>query len=231
MWGFETTFANKRYCLNVKPCSSQIPDPHMHDEVTSFAVVYPGRKICVENNLASIIDRCCPPYIMATGYSDGSLKLWRSDMDKPSTPHIPWELVGKFQAHQGPISHVCLSDCGGKIATLWKELSSNTVSTLHIWDSVLLAGAGSFMLEGTISFGQDLVALNWLSFGNGQLLLGVCTKNQLQVYSQQRCGGQTLLNSEKSLKTDIWVCIASTHTFPPINDFFWGPRASAVFCS
>ncbi|XP_009375416.2 uncharacterized protein LOC103964230 isoform X1 [Pyrus x bretschneideri] len=229
MWGFETTFADKRYCLNVKPCSSQIPDPHIYDEVTSFAVVYPGRKISMEKNLASIIDRCCPPYIMATGCSDGSLKLWRSDMDKPSTPHIPWELVGKFQAHQGPISHVCLSDCGGKIATLWKELSSNTVSTLHIWDSVLLAGAGSFMLEGTISFGQDLVALNWLSFGNGQLLLGVCTKNQLQVYSQQRYGGQTLLNSEKSLKTDIWVCIASTHTFPPINDFFWGPRLSAVF--
>ncbi|BFG22185.1 hypothetical protein CerSpe_084590 [Prunus speciosa] len=229
MWGFETTFANERYCLNVKPCSSKIPDPHAHDDVSSFAVVCPGKLICIEKSLASTIDQCCPPYILATGCSDGSLKLWRSNMDKPSTPQIPWELVGMLVAHQGPISSICLSDCGRKIATICKELPSNTVSTLRIWDPVLLADAGTFMLEDTLSFGQDLVALNWLYCGNGQLLLGACTQNQLQVYSQQRCGGQTLLNSGKLLKKDIWVCIASTRTFPPIYDFFWGPRATAVF--
>ncbi|BBG97665.1 transducin family protein / WD-40 repeat family protein [Prunus dulcis] len=180
MWRFETTFANERYCLNVKPCSSKIPDPHTHDDVSSFAVVCPGRLIRIEKSLASTIDRCCPPYILATGCSDGSLKLWRSNMDKPSTPQIPWELVGMLVAHQGPISSICLSDCGRKIATISKELPSNTISNLRIWDPVLLADAGTFMLEDTLSFGQDLVALNWLYCGNGQLLLGACTQNLLQ---------------------------------------------------
>lgn len=231
MWEFEGTFANIRYLLKVNACSSQIPDPHIRDEVTSFAVVCPGSLIRIEKNLGPTIDQCssCPAYLLATGCSDGSLKLWRSRIDKPSTPHIPWELVGMFVAHKGPISTICLSDCGRKIATICKGFPSDTVGTLHIWDSVHLAGAGSFMLEDTFSFHQELVALNWLPLGNGQLLLGVCTQNQLRVYSLERSGGQTLLNPEKSVKKDIWVCIASTHTFPPIYDFFWGPRATAVF--
>ncbi|PRQ58513.1 putative transcription factor WD40-like family [Rosa chinensis] len=231
MWGFEGTFTNVRYCLKVNACSSQIPDPYIHDEVTSFAVVCQGSLMRIEKNLGPTIDQCssCPAYLMATGCSDGSLKLWRSRIAKLSTPNIPWELVGMFVAHKGPISTVCLSECGRKIATICKDFSSNTVGTLQIWDPIHLAGAGSFVLEDTISFDQELVALNWLPLGNGQLLLGVCMLNQFRVYSLERCGGQTLLNPEKSVKKNIWVCIASTHTFPPICDFFWGPRATAVF--
>ncbi|XP_050385252.1 uncharacterized protein LOC126801830 isoform X2 [Argentina anserina] len=227
---FEGTFANIRYCLKVNACSSQIPDPYIHDEVTSFAVVCPGSMMRIEKHLDSTTGQSssCPAYLMATGCSDGTLKLWSSRIDKQSTPNILWELVGMFLAHKGPIGTVCLSDCGRKIATVCKNFSSKTASNLHIWDPIHLAGAGSFMLEDTLSFDQELVALNWLPLGNGQLLLGVCTSNQLHVYSHGRCGGQSLLNPETSVRKNIWVCIASTHTFPPICDFFWGPRATTV---
>jgi WD40 repeat protein len=229
-WKFEGVFGSKRYCLGVIPCSSYLPDPHSHDQVTSFAVVCPGTLTLKQQKLASSNDLCgsYPAYIMATGCFDGSLKLWRSIPGKPSTPHVPWELVGMFIAHQGPISAICLTDYGQKIATVCAECHSNTVSTLHIWHSVHLKGAGTFMLEDTLFVDKDVVALNWLALGNGQLLLGVCMQNELQVYAPRPCGGQTLLNFEKSFKMDIWVCIAFAHTFCPIHDFLWGPRAAAV---
>jgi WD40 repeat protein len=229
-WKFEGVFGSKRYCLGVIPCSSYLPDPHSHDQVTSFAVVCPGTLTLKQQKLASSNDLCgsYPAYIMATGCFDGSLKLWRSITGKPSTPHVPWELVGMFIAHQGPISAICLTDYGQKIATVCAERHSNTVSTLHIWHSVHLKGAGTFMLEDTLFVDKDVVALNWLALGNGQLLLGVCMQNELQVYAPRPCGGQTLLNFEKSFKMDIWVCIAFAHTFCPIHDFLWGPRAAAV---
>lgn len=227
---FEGAFGSKRYCLGVTPCSSYLPDPHSHDQVTSFAVVCPGSPTLKQQKLDSSNDLCgsYPAYIMATGCFDGSLKLWRSIAGKTSTPHVPWELVGMFIAHQGPISAICLTDYGQKIATVCVEHHSNTVSTLHIWHSVHLKFAGTFMLEDTLFLDKDVVALNWLALGNGQLLLGVCMQNELQVYAPRPCGGQTLLNFEKSLKMDIWVCIAFAHTFCPIHDFFWGPRAAAV---
>jgi len=229
-WKFEGVFGSKRYCLGVIPCSSYLPDPHSHDQVTSFAVVCPGTLTLKQQKLASSNDLCgsYPAYIMATGCFDGSLKLWRSIPGKPSTPHVPWELVGMFIAHQGPISAICLTDYGQKIATVCAERHSNTVSTLHIWHSVHLKGVGTFMLEDTLFVDKDVVALNWLALGNGQLLLGVCMQNELQVYAPRPCGGQTLLNFEKSFKMDIWVCIAFAHTICPIHDFLWGPRAAAV---
>lgn len=229
-WKLEGVFGSKRYCLGVIPCSSYLPDPHSHDQVTSFAVVCPGSLTLKQQKLASSNDlrSSYPAYIMATGCFDGSLKLWRSIPGKPSTPHVPWELVGMFIAHQGPISAICLTDYGQKIATVCAERHSNTVSTLHIWHSVRLKGAGTFMLEDTLFLDKDVVALNWLALENGQLLLGVCMQNELQVYAPRPCGGQTLLNFEKSFKMDIWVCIAFAHTFCPIHDFLWGPRAAAV---
>ena len=228
-WKFESSFAGKRYCLGVNPSSSYLPDPHSHDQVTSFAVVCPGSLTFEQQKVVSTDDLSCsyPAYIMATGCSDGTLKLWRSNLYRSSTLHVPWQLVGMFVAHQGPISAICLTGSGQKIATVSVEYHTKSVSTLHIWHSVHLTGAGTFMLEDTLIL-DKVVALNWLTLGNGQLLLGVCMQNELQVYAQRRCGGQTLLNSGKSLKMDIWVCIAFAHTLPPIHDLLWGPRAAAV---
>ncbi|KAK9279962.1 hypothetical protein L1049_013646 [Liquidambar formosana] len=89
-------------------------------------------------------------------------------------------------------------------------------------------GSGSFILEDMLTLDKDVVALNWLATGNGQLFLGVCMENELRVYAQRRSGGQTLLNSEKSLEMHIWFCIAFARTFSPIHDFLWGPVATAV---
>ncbi|GAV71152.1 WD40 domain-containing protein/Rav1p_C domain-containing protein [Cephalotus follicularis] len=230
LWKFENTFAGKRYCLVVYPCSSKLPEPHNHDQVTSFAVVCPGGLTPIEHKLAFNNDLCShdPAYVMATGCSDGSLKLWRSTFAGRSNPHATWELVGMFLAHQGPISTICLTDCGGKIATACVECHSNSVSTVCIWASVHLAGVGSFMLEDSLSLDKDVVDLKWLAVGNGQSLLGVCLKNELQVYAQRRCSGLTFVNTEKSLTTHLWFCIAFAHTFSPIHDFLWGPRATAV---
>lgn len=229
-WIFEGVSAGKRYCLGVNPCSSHLPDPHSHDQVTSSAVVCPDSLTIEQQKMASITDRCggYPAYILATGCSDGSLKLWKSSPGKPSTPRVPWELVGMFVAHQGPISAISLTDCGQKIATVCLEHHSSTVSTLHIWHSVHLTGMGTFMLEDTLFLGKDVTALNWLALGNGQLLLAVCMRNELQIYAQRHCGVQTLLKSEKSLKMDIWVSVAFTLTLPAVHDFVWGPRATAV---
>ena len=48
-----------------------------------------------------------------------------------------------------------------------------------------LVGAGCFTLQDTLSLNGDAVALNWLALGNGQLLLGVCLRNELQVYTKK----------------------------------------------
>lgn len=230
-WRFENTFAGKRYCLVVVLCSSHLPDPYIHDQVTSFAVVSPGNLITsVQEKWVSgnSLCRAVSAYHMATGYSDGTVKLWRSNLAKSSTSQLLWELVGMFVAHEDPITAISLTDCGRKIATISTAGHSKTVSSLHIWDSVHLTGTGTFILEDMLSLDGDVIAFNWLSTGNGQLLLGVCMENELKVYAQRRCGGQTLLNSGKSLEMHIWFCIAYAHTLSPIHDFFWGPGATAV---
>ncbi|KAJ4728093.1 Transducin family protein/WD-40 repeat protein [Melia azedarach] len=229
MWKFETIFCGKRYFIVVNPCSSQFPDPLTHNHVTSFAVVCPSslvpmhQKLVYENYLCSKI----PAYTMATGFSDGSLKLWRSNLGRPSTSCTPWELVGMFVAHQGPVSAICLTDCGQKIATVSTPNCSD-VSTLCIWGSVCFTGLGSFILEDTLSFDRNVVTVNWLTLENGQFLLGVCMPNKLQIYAQRHCGGQTLLNSRNSSKMQSWFCLAFAHTYPATHDFFWGHRATAI---
>ncbi|XP_034708565.1 uncharacterized protein LOC117931671 isoform X3 [Vitis riparia] len=228
---FENIFSGKKYSVLVNPCSSQFPDPHIHDQVTSYAVVCPANSIpSLQQGQVSSNDLHIdiPAYHMATGCSDGTLKLWRSNSSRLSNPHFLWELVGMFVAHQGPVSAISLTDCRQKIATICMAGHLSTASTLRIWESVHLTGAGSFVLEDTISVDGDVVALSWLALGNGQLLLGVCMQNELQVYAQRRCGGQTLLSSGKSLELHIWFCMASARTFPSIHDFLWGPKATAV---
>ncbi|XP_020538564.1 uncharacterized protein LOC105642828 isoform X2 [Jatropha curcas] len=226
-WKFESSFADKRYCLGVNPCSSQLPDTYSDEQITSFSVVGPGNSIPMHGSLGGT-NICCsvPAYVMATGCSDGSLKLWRSNSSKMSTPYILWELVGKLVAHQGTVRALCLTDCGRKIATI--SAGSDGTSKLHVWDSVHLIGAGSFVLEDILCIDREVVSLNWLALGNGQLLLGVCTQNMLQVYAQKHSGGQTFSNIGESLNLQNWLCIAVFHTSPAIRYFLWGPQAAAI---
>ncbi|XP_024024158.1 uncharacterized protein LOC21406247 isoform X2 [Morus notabilis] len=227
-WNFGTNFCGKRYCVNVCPCSSQLPEPHKRDHVTSFAVVSPDHLVSQVSTSFSNQTFRHPAYIMATGCANGYVKLWRSELSEASTSSALWELVGMFLAHQGPISAMCLSDCGRKVATICKEFHSNEVSTVCVWESAHVVGSGAFILEDTIALDGQVVALNWLTSGNGQLLLGVCKQNQLRIYAQRCFSGKTFLDSGKSLKGEIWRCIAYACTISPINDFLWGPRATAV---
>lgn len=230
MWAFESTFAGKRYCITVNPCSSEFSSTLTNDLVTSFAVASPATLSQTQHKFGFANDLCSsyPAYIMATGCSDGSLKLWRSIPGNPSTLHLPWELVGMFTAHEGPINGICLTDCGQKIATFCNSSNSNDVSTIHIWHAVNLTSGGTFILEDKLTLGSNVVTLNWLTLGTGRLLLGVCLQNELLIYSQRRHDGLTLLNPGKFTKMKQWVCIASAHTSLPIYDFLWGTRAAAV---
>lgn len=229
------TFSGKRYCVIARTCSSQFPETHKQDHVTSFAVVCRDNLVSQTAALSSDQFNSTPAYTMATGCANGFLKLWRSKIgETQNSADTLWELVGICATHRGPISTVCLSDSGGKVVTICKEFCSNSVNTLSIWEAVHIAGSGLLILEDTIALDEQVVALSWLSLSDGQLLLGVCFENQLCIYSQlclssrSSCGGQILLNSGKSLKGDIWRCIAFARTSSPIKDYFWGPRATAV---
>ncbi|XP_027334436.1 uncharacterized protein LOC113849054 isoform X2 [Abrus precatorius] len=228
VWAFESTFANKRYCITVNPCSCEFPSSN--DPVTSFMVVDPGplshRR--QEFGFANDLSSSYPAYIMATGYSDGSLKLWKNKPGNSLTMHLPWELVGSFVAHDGPVKGLSFTDCGQKIATFCNKSNLNDVNTIHIWDSVNLVSAGTFILEDKLQPESDVITLKWLTLGNGELLLGVCLQNELQVYARKRYDGLTLSNTVNFQKMSIWIRIAYAHTSIPIYDFLWGPRAAAV---
>ncbi|XP_027907848.1 uncharacterized protein LOC114167099 isoform X2 [Vigna unguiculata] len=228
VWAFESTFADKKYCVTVNPCSCEFPSSN--DLVTSFAVANPGTVSHIQQEFGFANDLCSnyPTYIMVTGSSEGILKLWKSKPGNSLTQHLPWELVGVLVAHDGPIKGICFSDCGEKIATIGHESNSNAINTIHIWDAVPLISAGTFILEDKIKTNSDVIALRWLTLGTGELLLGVCLHNELQIYAPKRCIGTTLSNSVNFSKMNIWVRIAYAHTFIPIYDFLWGPRAAAV---
>ncbi|XP_024963286.1 uncharacterized protein LOC112503489 isoform X1 [Cynara cardunculus var. scolymus] len=205
-------------------------DPHNHDSITSFAVVglYNFSTAKQEQNVGSGMFSNYVAYHMVTGCFDGSLKLWRSMAAESLNLDQEWKLVGMIASHEGPITRVSPTDCGRKIATISTVHESNKHSTLHIWESVYLGGNGSFLLEDTIYLDGVVVALNWLTIGNGQLLLGVCLQNELQVYSMRRRGGQSFIDSQKSLDRNMWFCLAKTHTRTAIRDFIWGPKATGV---
>lgn len=165
---------------------------------------------------------------MATGQSDGSLKLWRTSSLESSTSLSLWELVGMCFVHPGPVGSISLTDCGRKIATVHVESNSSSVNTISIWDIVHLTDTGIFMLEDTLALDGDVVALKWSALEYGELILGVCTQNEFQIYAQRRCGGQIVFNSNNSLKKEIWLCIAFTGTLSAINDLLLGPRGIFV---
>ncbi|KAJ8529305.1 hypothetical protein K7X08_036140 [Anisodus acutangulus] len=226
IWKFESSYSGKVYLVSVEPCSSVFPDLHHHDKISSSAVICPTNSGLSEEIFSNNLYRNYFSYHMVTGCLDGSLQLWRSVPALSSNSQ--WDLVGTVAPHQGPISAISASVCGRKIAVISKEGPLSTSTTIHIWECVRVEGAGSFILEDTLYFDADVVASNWLTIGNGQFLLGVCSRDKLLVYSQKRCGGQCNLEPERSLEGDIWVCLAASHTNPTIQDFFWGPKAMIV---
>ncbi|KAI3933665.1 hypothetical protein MKW92_047589, partial [Papaver armeniacum] len=231
-WRYASEFAGKKYCVVVDSCSSNMPDPHSHDRVTNFAVISPVN-LLPSDQLSSNFSRTSAAYQMATGCSDGTVKLWRSIASKSSTSeakpeNLPWELVGMFFTHQGPVHSLSLCASGQKIASISRVDQSENVSTLCIWESVRTIGAGHFFLEDKISLDEIVVTLNWLLVGDGQLLLGVCTKNQLRVFAQNKSHRQAFGKAGETLERNIWTCIARARIFPDANDFLWGPRATAV---
>lgn len=228
VWAFESTYASKRYYITVIPCSSDFPSSN--DSVTSFAVADPGTLSHRQQEFGFANDLCSssPTYILATGCSDGSLKLWKSNRDNPLTLNLPWELVGMFVAHTGPVKGICFTDCGQKVATFCNGNDSNAVNTIHIWDAVNLIIAGTFILEDTLTVESDITTLRLLTLGTGEVLLGVSLQNVLQVYARKRCDGLTRSNSVNFPKLNVWSHIATAQTSLPINDFLWGPRAAPV---
>ncbi|XP_055817097.1 uncharacterized protein LOC129886437 isoform X2 [Solanum dulcamara] len=226
IWKFESSYSGKAYIVSVEPCSSVFPDPHHRDKISSYAVICPTNSGFSEEIFANNLCSNYFAYHMVTGCVDGSLHLWRSVPALSSNSQ--WDLVGMVAMHQSPISAMSVSFCGRKIATISKEGPLSTSTTIHIWECVRVEGAGSFILEDTLYFDADVVASNWLTIGNGQFLLGVCSRDKLNVYAQKRCGGQCNLELETSLEENIWVCIAASYTNPTIQDFFWGPKAMIV---
>ncbi|XP_059312441.1 uncharacterized protein LOC132063754 isoform X1 [Lycium ferocissimum] len=223
---FESSYSGKAYLVSVEPCSSIFPDPRHHDKISSSAVICPTNSGCSEEIFANNLYSNYFAYHMVTGCFDGSLQLWRSV--PAASSNSLWDLVGTVALCQDPILAISASVCGRKIATVSKEGPLSTSTTIHIWECVRVEGAGSFILEDTLYFDADVVSSNWLTIGNGQFLLGVCSRNKLHVYAQKRCGGQCILEPERSLEGDIWVCLAASHTNPTIQDFFWGPKAMIV---
>ncbi|TMW99714.1 hypothetical protein EJD97_002109 [Solanum chilense] len=226
IWKFESSYSGKKYLVSVEPCSSAFPDPHHHNKISSSAVICPTNSGFSEEIFANNLYSNYFAYHMVTGCVDGSLQLWRSVPAVSSNSQ--WDLVGTVALHQGPISAVSASICGRKIATISKEGTVSASTTIHIWECVRVEGTGSFILEDTLYFDGDVVASNWLTIGNGQFLLGVCSRDKLHVYAQKRCGGQCNLEPEKSLEGNIWLRLATRHTNPTIQDFFWGPKTMIV---
>lgn len=229
---YRSSFAGKMYYATLELCSSRFPDLQNCDQVTSVAVVPSDNSmLSIQQYLVSYNGLCgnsCG-FQMATGFSNGILKLWkisRSESTISEREFPPWELVGMFTAHQGPVSAVSLSSYGGKIATISMD-DQNGSTSLHIWESIFLIGGGSFLLEDAISLNTAVVALNWLSIGNGQLLLGVCMPNELRIYSEKR-SNQILRKSQNAKEMHIWNCIALYHTYPVSHDFLWGPKVTPI---
>ncbi|PIN24548.1 RAVE (regulator of V-ATPase assembly) complex subunit RAV1/DMX protein, WD repeat superfamily [Handroanthus impetiginosus] len=228
---FESDFSGEKYSVSVDPFSSTLPVPHKDDKVTSCAVVCPSDLVLsLEKRLSSDdeMGSCCYAYHMITGCINGSLKLWRSMPVQSLSSDSNWVLVGVLAPELGPILAVSPSACYRKIATASTANDRSNSSALCIWECMHAQSAGSFMLEDKLFFDGEIVALHWLRLGNGQLLLGVCLRNEVRIYASRHCGGQDILKFEKPLEGNAWICIAVNSALPAISDFLWGPKGTAV---
>ncbi|CAH8387038.1 unnamed protein product [Eruca vesicaria subsp. sativa] len=221
-WLFEYTFAGKTNCIAVRSCSSELPEPHRDDEVTSFAVVNPSGW-AQENDMNTE----SKAYTMATGHANGSLKLWRSSLQENSTPSIMWELVGMLTIGQSPVNAISLTESGHKIAALCTENSLEAVRTISVWEIVHLLDSGVFVLEDKLHVDAEIVAVRWSTVGDDQLMLGVCTQKEMRVYgiARQPSRSTSFAVSDYSSEAQIWQCFAVTRTFSAIHDLWWGSKA------
>ena len=209
--------------------SSVFPDPHSLDHVISVSVTPLANSMLPSQQGTASYSFPSNNYHMATGCSDGTLKLWKTSHAEYSNSELgalPWELVGMCTAHEGPVSAVSLSSCGCKIATVSMN-DRNSTNSLHIWEPISLISGGSFLLEDVISLSGPVIALNWLSIGNGHLLLSVCLPNELRIYSEKR-SDLSQAKSGKPEEMNIWCCIALSHTRPVSHDFSWTPKMTPV---
>lgn len=223
---FEHTLMGKKYCVLIHPRASQWPQLHTCDKITSVATLCTSSlNYSLQTKHYSVNDARYSVYHMATGNSDGYVKLWSSNFAKSLSLPCQWELVGTFSFDANPISALSFTDCGTKIATITTLCDSNS-SVLRIWECVHLLRSGSVVIEDTITFDGHVVALKWLTSGSGQLLLGVCLPNKVQLLTQRRCGGQSLLGSQTKLQ--IWCCLGTSQISPPVNGFLWAPGATPL---
>ncbi|XP_009410819.2 uncharacterized protein LOC103992724 isoform X1 [Musa acuminata AAA Group] len=226
-----TSSSGKFYYANSFRQSSNLPTPQCCGEVTSVAVVSPSSCLpSIQQASSNDFPSSYFGYHMATGYSDGTLRLWRVchvQSEHSDTEYVPWELAGTFTAHEGPVNAVSLASFGSKVATT-SICGPNSTSSLHIWESVKLSGGGSFVLEDAIFLKGTVVALSWLALGNGQTLLGICLPMELRIYSQKRSSIHSFVHSDKSKEIHSWYCIAITSSLTIVRDFFWGPKMTAV---
>jgi hypothetical protein len=174
--------------------------------------------------------RTVPGYHIATGCSDGTVKLWKmscadNSLQTEKERHI-WELVGMFGAHQGPIDTVLLSGCG-RVITVSRNLKKNSTS-IHIWEAVKIRGDGIFLLEDTLMLQDHIVGLDGLSLGDGRFLLAVYLANELHIYSHKHPSFQNVLHTENSKEEHLWSCIVLSHSHHNIVGFHWGPKAAVV---
>lgn len=219
----------KTFYATIDLGSSNFPDLYSLDYVVSVSVVSPDNSVLSSQQCKASYNITSIGYHIATGCSDGSLKLWKmSHVESVNSEceFVPWELVGMFTAHCGPVSAVSLSSCGNKIATVSRNDRNNTTS-VHIWEPISLINGGSFLLEDAITFDGHVVTLNWLSIGNGRLLLAVCMPDELRIYSEKRYD-LFLMKPEDLKEMHIWCCIALSHTHPISHGFVWGPKMTPV---
>ncbi|XP_020701269.1 uncharacterized protein LOC110113162 [Dendrobium catenatum] len=221
--------SGRRYSATICPASWNFPHPQNSKTMICVSVVTLDHSIIsnVNNVISNNVSYGNIISLMAIGFSDGVLELWKVSSAKSlESESIPWVLVGKFAAHDGPVNAVSLSSCGSKIATV-NVGGKNCVTTLHVWTPICLIGGGSFILEDVLLFNGPVIALKWSVIGNGNLLLGVCMPNEFYIYCERR-SHSFFVESDKSKELHPWCCISMSHSCQPCHEFQWGPMLTPV---
>lgn len=223
--GHVTCFNSETFSAVVHEGSSVFPSSLEGEHPTCISVVSLNNTVLPTQHGPY---RTVPGYHLATGCSDGTVKLWKmscadNSMQTEKERQI-WELVGMYGAHQGPVSMVLLSSCG-KVVTACRNLKKNS-SAIHIWEAVKLIGDGSFLLEDALMLEDCIVGVDGLSLGDGRFLLAVYLPNELRIYSHKHSSFQNVLHNENSKEEHLWSCIALSHSHHDIAGFLWGPKAT-----
>ncbi|XP_024540074.1 uncharacterized protein LOC9633825 isoform X1 [Selaginella moellendorffii] len=153
-------------------------------------------------------------YNFVSGCEDGSLRLWRVTL--PENQHLnSWECVGRLTTISSErFTLLAVGNHGTKLAS-----STQSDSTLRIWE--IVCGSGSYLhyLTGEIVLAQTPAALSWFEGGDGVSMLGIVVAGLVQVYVEAR---------DDASDYSSWVCLASISTLHCVDGLFWGPQASLV---